>query len=135
MKLSGDPMSNDDRLSGALSPSFPRSLLASLLVLVLAIASAVMVAHELTKSEVATAHLEIARLITPLALSPEWFSEMSDSEYNSYRQTQTELLCSKSTLTLAVRDAAIGHNTFLAQNREPVEWLQKNLKIDYPNHA
>src|SRR5262249_31896915 len=119
----------------AVSPRrFTRFGLVSLLVLMAAIAVAIAIGLELSKSEV-TAHLQVARSVVPFGWSPEWFAEMTDSEYDLFRRTQVELLRSESLLTRALRDPSISHYTFLARIDDPVEWLRRNLKIDYPNDA
>ena len=127
-------MSNDDQFSGARLSPFRRSHLASFVVLLLAIALAVMVGSELTKSEVA-AYIHVLRSTAPAGWPPEWFPEANKAEFDAFRGLQNEMLRSKSLLTRTVRDPAVSQYTFLARKHDPVEWLKKNLKIDYPNHG
>lgn len=127
-------MTSDDPWPAASPRRFTRFGLVSFFVLMAAIAVAIAIVIELSKSEV-TAYLQVARSITPPGWSPEWFPEMSDSEYDLFRLTQVELLRSKPLLTRALRDPSISHYTFLARIDDPVDWLKKNLKIDYPNDA
>jgi uncharacterized protein involved in exopolysaccharide biosynthesis len=127
-------MSNDDRSFATSRPRFTRFGLASLLVLLAAIAVAIAMGIELSKTEV-TAYIQVHRSTAPGSWPPEWFPRPDDAEFDTFRATQIEILRSKSLLTRAVRDPSVAQVTFLARKHDPVDWLQKHLKIDYPNDA
>ena len=127
-------MDSDERLPADSPRRFMRFGVASLFVLAAAIGLAIAIGFELSKTEV-SAYIEVARTIHPPGLPRSWYYDMSDSEYDSFRRTQVELLRSKVTLTRAVRDPSVLQATFLAQVHDPMEWLEKNLRIDYPNDA
>src|SRR5262249_4594370 len=59
----------------------------------------------------------------------------TEQEYRDFKRTQIELMRSKSMLVRALRDPAIYNLPFVRGQDDPVEWLQENLKFDYPNDA
>lgn len=125
-------MSNKDRSLAISRPRFSRFGVASLLVVLAAIGVAIALGIELSKTEV-TAYIQVHRSTAPGTWPQEWFPRPDDAEFDAFRKMQIEMLRSKSVLTRAVRDPAVLQDTFLAQKHDPVDWLQKNLKIDYPN--
>ncbi|HEY4310424.1 MAG TPA: hypothetical protein VGN12_13310 [Pirellulales bacterium] len=109
-----------------------RFTLATMLVTVTAIAIGLFLFLETSKVEV-TAYLQVKRLRSDSGW-PKVFSDAeTDEEYGNFKRTQVELMRSKSNLTRALRDPAIYGVPSLQVHRDPVGWLQENLKFDYPN--
>ena len=122
-------MASGQSTSPDASPRFTRFSLATLFVVVTAIAVALAVGLEMTKSEV-TAYVLIQRSL------PDWPSsagaDMSDAAYRSFRQTQLELLRSEPLLIRAMRDQTIASLNLIHGQADPVKWLEANLKTDFP---
>jgi hypothetical protein len=113
-------------------PRFSRFSLATLFVVVTAIAVALAVGLEMTKSEV-TAYVLIGRSPAEWPLSTG--AEMSDAAYRSFRQTQLELLRSEGVLIRALRDPNVAGLGLVHGQTDAVKWLEANLKTDFPGDA
>jgi hypothetical protein len=127
-------MSADEHWVANTPRRLTRFSLATLFVLVTAVAAAIAIGLEMSKSEV-VAYVQIRRSVAPIGWPRDWTDEMSTDEYDSFRRTQVELMRSESLLIRALRDPSISHGTFLARASDPVKWLKENLKIDFPNDA
>jgi hypothetical protein len=127
-------MSSDEHLETSSARRFTRFSLATMFVLVTAVAVAITVWMELSKAEV-TAYMQIERSIAAAGWPREWSHEMNADEFDSFRRTMVELMRSKSLLTRMLRDPSISSGTFLARESDPVGWLERNLKFDFPKYT
>jgi hypothetical protein len=112
-------------------PNVPFAL-ATLLVVAISAGLGLFVYLETTKPEV-VAYLQVRRSAAAAGWPKGFFDEESEHEFDSFRRLQIEMLHSKSLLVRAVRDPSISGLSFLRYKPDPVAWLKKNLKIDYPN--
>jgi hypothetical protein len=113
---------------------FGRFGLASLFVLMTAIAVAIAIGMELSKSEV-TAYIQIRRSLADAGWPRPWDHEPSREGFDLFRRSQIELMRSKSLLVRMLRNPSVSKTTFLDRVSDPVEWLQDNLQFDFPNDA
>jgi hypothetical protein len=125
-------MSSDEHLETSSARRFTRFSLATMFVLVTAVAVAITIGLELSKSEV-TAYVQMRRSTAAAGWPRDWSDEMSADEFDMFRRTQVELMRSKSLLTRVMRDALVSTQTFLGRAADPIGWLEKNLKFDFPN--
>ncbi|HEV3263490.1 MAG TPA: hypothetical protein VG013_42030 [Gemmataceae bacterium] len=56
---------------------------------------------------------------------------MSDSDFDSYRQTQVMLLKSRAVLSAALRNPKVAELGLIQAQKDPVEWLEDNLQVDF----
>jgi hypothetical protein len=59
----------------------------------------------------------------------------SDQEFEILKKTQLALLRSNFVLTAALRNPKVGALPILQGREDPVEWLQSNLEVDFPENA
>jgi hypothetical protein len=123
-------MSNDEHWETSAPRRIGRFGLATLFVLATALAVAIAIGWELSKSEV-VAYVRISRSAVPTGWPREWFDELGAEDYESFRRTQGELIRGDLVLIRALRDSSISHETFLARQSDPVAWLKKHLKFDF----
>ncbi len=118
-------------------PTNARFALATLLVVAITAGLGLFVYLEVKKPEVikseAVAYLQVRRSAADAGWSEGFVDEESEQEFDRFRCLQIEMLRSKSLLVRAVRDPSISGLSFLRYMSDPVAWLKKNLKIDYPN--
>jgi uncharacterized protein involved in exopolysaccharide biosynthesis len=110
-----------------------RFSLTTLLILIAAIAVALTIGLELSKTEV-TGYVQMRRTLSDSGWPQAWDDEMTEEEYETFYRTQIELMRSRMLLTRALRDPTI--KAFLPSgNGDPVEWLRKNVKFERPHNA
>ncbi len=62
-------------------------------------------------------------------------SHRNDQNYDTLKKTQLALLKSNFVLSAAIRNPSIASLSALAGKGEPVEWLQENLDVDFPQNG
>ncbi len=110
---------------------FGRFSLATVFILMSAVAIAVAIWIELNKQDV-TAYLLFLRSPGRGAWPAELADTMSDAEFARYRATQVELMRSQPLLVRALRDPAMGKLPLIQGQSDPVEWLQSDLQFEFP---
>jgi hypothetical protein len=71
----------------------------------------------------------------PLSIDANQPRTLGEREYDILKKTQLALLKSNFVLTAAIRNPAIASLPFFQGNQDPVEWLQKNLVVEFPDNA
>ena len=108
------------------------AILAIVLLVVIALALGIPAWLDGRKSDV-VAYVHVAR---PTHLVPELGPPTQTlEEYQSLKRTMVEYMRTKSLLTRALRDPAISNVPLVREQADPVQWLQDNLKFEYPNDA
>lgn len=79
----------------------------------------------------ATALFRVAHSV-PSFSSPNGEHDLGEYEYGDLKRTQIALLQSDFVLTAALRNPGIGALSIVQGHADPVQWLQKNLVINYP---
>jgi uncharacterized protein involved in exopolysaccharide biosynthesis len=110
-----------------------RFSLTTLLIVVAAIAVALTIGLELSKTEVSGCVL-VKRTISDSSWPKGWDDEMNGEDYEAFFRTQVEWMRSRMLLTRAIRDPAI-KPLLPAGNGDPVDWLRKNVKFERPNQG
>jgi hypothetical protein len=62
-------------------------------------------------------------------------TRLTNQEFEILKKTQLALLKSNYVLTAAIRPPGIGSLSILAGKEDPVEWLQDNLKVEFPENG
>jgi succinoglycan biosynthesis transport protein ExoP len=63
------------------------------------------------------------------------FAGTAAGDYQQYRKTQLELIKSPFVLTAALRQPGISNLAMLADEKDPVSWLSRNLQVSAPSEA
>ncbi len=80
----------------------------------------------------------IAFAIFRIQAQPEFFIQPTGDakiDFEKYRQEQTKLIRNRLVLTNALSQAEVKKCSIIASEKEPVAWLENQLKIDFPEGA
>jgi polysaccharide biosynthesis transport protein len=75
----------------------------------------------------------LVSMTQPTILSPA--QQFDEKEFEVLKHTQKELILSRIILWPVIRDTDIKQLPILARERDPVEWLSKNLSVTFPSNA
>ena len=82
-----------------------------------------------------TAILRLAANETTLIFETADSNNAAASTFELYKRTQRQLLRSRFVVTRALRDEALAKTPILQSERDPVEWLETNLSVAFPDES
>jgi capsular exopolysaccharide synthesis family protein len=59
-------------------------------------------------------------------------SNLSRDDFSNYQRTQAALVKSRLVLTAALRNSKVAELSVIREKQDPLEWLDKDLKVDFP---